>query len=518
MRRLRRLCVFSAWRVAGPGAMVLVVLAWGLGGSVRAADTLVSGPARPLVGTRAGALRGVALDDGSVVFRGVPYAAPPLGALRWRPPQPAARWHGVREASEPAAPCMQPALGWNDALAARGSEDCLYLEIQTPTLKPASPQPVMVWIHGGANVAGAGANAPSAFVREGVVLVSVQYRLGVFGFLSLPELRGGLPRSAAGNFALLDQIAALRWVRDNIARFGGDPRRVTIAGQSAGAQDVGLLMLSPQAHGLFAGAIEQSGTAGFGLPARTLVEQQALGETIAQRAGVGPGSDRLAQLRALPARCLLEAGQGVDVPALDDDGYLWLQAVVDGEVLTAAPVELLAQGRQARVPLLIGSNALELELGGGESGAQARLQRDYPARAEAAKTLEARDPPPRYGTLSQRLANDLTFRCPALRVAQAQAAFGVPVWHYEFDQAAPGAQVAHSAELPFVFKALPLAGGAGTLTRYWAAFARSGDPNVQGEVTWPRYALERQSLRFTPEGSEVVADLRAGSCGLLDRP
>ncbi|MFT4246658.1 MAG: carboxylesterase family protein, partial [Pseudomonas sp.] len=361
----------------------------GLAGIACATGVPAADPAGPRVETRAGALHGAVLDDGSVVFRGVPFAAPPLGTLRWRPPQPVSRWPGVRDATQPAAPCMQPALGWNDALAARGREDCLYLEVQTPSLAPSAPQPVIVWIHGGANLAGAGANAPSAFAREGVVLVSVQYRLGVFGFLSLPELRGGLPRRAAGNFALLDQIAALRWVRDNIARFGGDPRRVTIAGQSAGAQDVGLLLLSPLARGLFAGAIEQSGTAGFGLPARSLAEQRALGETIARRAGVEPGPQRLARLRALPAARLVEAGQGVDVPALDDDGYLWLQAGVDGEVLPAAPAELLAQGRQAPVPLLIGSNALELELGGGEAGALARLRRDYPARAAAVQAQEA---------------------------------------------------------------------------------------------------------------------------------
>ncbi|MFT4247336.1 MAG: carboxylesterase family protein, partial [Pseudomonas sp.] len=146
-------------------------------------------------------------------------------------------------------------------------------------------------------------------------------------------------------------------------------------------------------------------------------------------------------------------------------------------------------------------------------------RRDYPARAAAVQAQEAQSPPPRYGTASQRLANDLTFRCPALRVAQAQATLGVPVWHYEFDQAAPDAQVAHSAELPFVFKALPLGGGAGTLTRHWAAFARNGDPNVAGAAAaWPGYAPQRRSLRFTPEGAQVVTDLHADVCGLLDRP
>jgi len=218
---------------------------------------------------------------------------------------------------------------------------------------------VMVWIHGGANVAGCADVLPSSLVQQGVVLVTVQYRLGVFGFLSLPELSAESGRHASGNYALLDQIAALRWVRDNIARFGGDPAKVTIFGQSAGAQDVGLLQLSPLSKGLFGAAIEQSGTAGFGLPPRSLGENEALGAAIAQRAGVN-AAQRLPTLRRLPVAQLLQAAQGIDVPALDDDGYIWLQAIVDGYALPRAPAAMLAAGERQPVPLLLGSVAQEL--------------------------------------------------------------------------------------------------------------------------------------------------------------
>ena len=307
----------------------------------------------------AGSLRGQIQADGSVLFRAIPFVAPPTGANRWRPPQSPVRWRGVRDASQPAPTCAQPAIGWNDALARRSSEDCLYVEVQTPRLDPAAKQPVMVWIHGGANVAGCADVLPSSLVQQGVVLVTVQYRLGVFGFLSLPELSAESGRHASGNYALLDQIAALRWVRDNIARFGGDPAKVTIFGQSAGAQDVGLLQLSPLSKGLFGAAIEQSGTAGFGLPPRSLGENEALGAAIAQRAGVN-AAQRLPTLRRLPVAQLLQAAQGIDVPALDDDGYIWLQAIVDGYALPRAPAGMLAAGERQPVPLLLGSVAQEL--------------------------------------------------------------------------------------------------------------------------------------------------------------
>jgi para-nitrobenzyl esterase len=218
-------------------ALWAALLAFGAAGTAFAADGAV-------VTVTGGAIRGEARGAGAV-FRGVPFAAPPVGDRRWKPPAPVAPWTGVRDATVSGAPCLQRSYGWNAKDAADSREDCLYLDVRTPTLKPAKPLPVMVWIHGGANRAGsARGTVESSLVEQGVVLVSIQYRLGAFGFLSHPGLtaEGG---GASGNYALMDQIAALRWVRDNIARFGGDPGNVTLFGHSAGGQDVGLLMLAP---------------------------------------------------------------------------------------------------------------------------------------------------------------------------------------------------------------------------------------------------------------------------------
>jgi para-nitrobenzyl esterase len=215
---------------------------------------------RAVVAVTGGAVSGERQGQGAV-FLGVPFARPPIGDLRWRPPQPL-RWTGERAASAAGPACLQAPLGWNDKDAARSSEDCLYLDVSTPALDATARRPVMVWIHGGANWAGSGDGVVrSRLARQGVVVVSVQYRLGVFGFLSHPALtaEGG---GASGNYALMDLVAALRWVRTNIAAFGGDPDNVTLFGHSAGAQDVGLLLVSPSSQGLFAKAVEQSGTAG----------------------------------------------------------------------------------------------------------------------------------------------------------------------------------------------------------------------------------------------------------------
>jgi len=488
-------------------ALLLVLgLAW-VGASASAAPA-------PVVKLPAGSLQGAAQEDGSLLFRRIPYAAPPLGPLRWRAPQPPARWQGVRDAVVQAPPCVQPALGWNNAMAAQGNEDCLYVEVQTPSLHPDAPLPVMVWIHGGANVAGSADILPTALVRQNVVLVTVQYRLGVFGFLSLPEMQRQAPDEIGANFYLQDQLAALRWVRDNVAAFGGDPARVTIFGQSAGAQDVGQLMLVPAARGLFSAAIEQSGTAGFGLPGRPLAEQQRLSAQMAARAGIAAGEQRLAGLRALPADKLVAAASGIDVPGLDDDGYLWLQPVIDGTLLPDAPQALLGAGKQAPVPLLLGSNARELTYGGGEAGARARLQRDYPQVAATVLAAPA-GAPALYGDAGTRLGTDLTFRCPALAVARAQLARGVPVWHYEFELAPPGAEVSHSSELGFVFRGLAMPGDA-SLARYWANFARSGNPNGDGLPAWPAFA-SGQSLRFTSEGPRPAV-LGGETCRVLTLP
>lgn len=491
-------------------ALLAVLLAFGAAGAAVAGDG-------PTVAVTGGVIRGEARGAGAV-FRGVPFAAPPVGERRWKPPGPLKAWSGTRDATVSGAPCLQRSYGWNAKDAADSREDCLYLDVRTPSLKPGAGLPVMVWIHGGANRAGsARGTVESSLVEQGVVLVSIQYRLGAFGFLSHPGLtaEGG---GASGNYALMDQVAALRWVRDNIARFGGDPGNVTLFGHSAGGQDVGLLMLAPQARGLFHKAIEQSGAAGFGLPPRSLARNEWLGLYLAR----AMGAEDLAALRAASGEHVLDATDMLK-PPIEDDGFVWLQAVVDGAVIREPPAVTLAAGRQARVPLIIGTSARELPLHGGPANVRAWVGAEYGSSADRALRL--------YGigkddsvseAVADEVAADTGFRCPATWVAARQVAAGQGVWRYELGVAAPGAgPVRHGSELPFVFDTPP----AGTtqdqwprLQAYWVNFARTGDPNGPGLTPWPSQGAAVEAIAFTPSGPQVTRDDRGLFCRLLPRP
>nr|WP_086491086.1 carboxylesterase family protein [Novosphingobium panipatense] len=469
--------------------------------------------AAPVVETESGAVRGEIGGDGRSLFRGIPFAAPPLGDLRWRAPQPVSPWHGERDATHSAPACMQVDYGWNHGAAARQSEDCLYLEVATPSLHPPKPLPVMVWIHGGGNRGGSGAGTiASPIVGRGVVLVSIQYRLSALGFLSHPALG-----ERSGNYGLMDQQAALRWVRANIARFGGDPANVTIFGESAGAQDVGLQLLSPGGKGLFAKAIAESGTPGFGLPPRTLAQNEALGEEIAVAAGAPANADA-EQLRALPADALIRASEAADVPGLDDDSFIWLQAVVDGAVLTETPAASLARGVGREIPLLIGNNLYELGLYGSPERAISEGFGAKAAEARAAYGLAPGKTPP--ADLPLRLANDLTFRCPSLHVAAERTRSGGRTWHYQFDlSGAEGKPVTHGSEIAYV---LGQEGEDDTspapLPAYWVNFAVTGDPNGSGLPQWLLFGREARSLEFTPAGPRQVTGLAADRCSLRAAP
>ncbi|KQM67560.1 carboxylesterase [Sphingomonas sp. Leaf17] len=477
---------------------------------------LLLATAGPVVVTDDGPVRGDSAGAGAV-FRGIPYAAPPVGPSRWRAPRRPARWTAPRDTTGPHAACPQIAAGWNDTAAAASDENCLFLDVRTPRLTAGAKLPVMVWIHGGSNRAGSGSGTvDSRITDDGIVLVSIQYRLGALGFLSHPTLsaeQGG----RSGNYGLMDQQAALGWVRRNIAAFGGDPARVTIAGESAGAQDVGLHLLSPGSRGLFARAIAESGTAGFGLPPRSLAQNEALGTLIGRQAGLTAQTP--AALRALSVAQVLKADTDVNVPNLDDDSFIWLQAVVDGRVLTEAPASALAHGQFARVPLLIGVNARELTLHGGRPAAAATVRREFGANATAALALYGLQPggtpvdDPRLGDVTRQLATDLTFRCPAIAVANAFAARGVPVWHYQFDY---GADVSHASELRYVFgETKP---GEPPMRRYWSNFVRGGTPNGASLPVWPAYARGRAYMAFDQTGPVAKQNLRGAICALRAVP
>jgi len=474
--------------------------------------------------TAAGPIAGERLADGTFAFRGIPFARPPVGGLRWAPPQDPEPWTDVRPATASAPACTQADYGWNADLARTSREDCLYLELRTPTLDTKARRPVIVFIHGGANRAGgAPGTIMSGFPAKGVVIVSIQYRLGVFGFLSHPALSAE-GQGASGNYALMDQIKALSWVRANIAAFGGDPANVTIVGHSAGAQDVGLLLTSPLARGLFARAIEESGPPQFGLATRSLAENEKLGVALARSwSPRDPASaEALADLRAAPAAGLQASADTLPVP-IADASFIWLQAVVDGRVLPQSPKRVFTEGRQAIVPLIIGTSAQELGLSGGEPAVFVTLFRAFGQNKMPVLNFYGLDtnphprPDPVLGPVSMQISTDLMMRCPS----QWTAAHMVEAWVYQLDVDATGGAVHHGSELSFVFNPKPADKTAmqwPPLLDIWANFAATGNPNGPGLPAWPHYGREANYIEFTRAGPIVLQGVRRPVCDLRDQP
>ena len=447
-----------------------------------------------------------------MLFRGIPFAAPPVGKLRWKPPQPVSPWNGVRPSLEQPASCIQNDQGWNHSDFLIGREDCLTLDVRTPSM--SDKLPVLVWIHGGSNRAGGPNDIVLSDVGKQVVIVGVRYRLGIFGFLSHRKLTA--EQGASGNYALMDQLAALRWVRRNIARFGGDPANVTIAGESAGSQDVSLMLLAPAARPLFAKAIIESGTPGFGMPFRTLAEAERIGDQADKLLGTG-GS--IAKLRRTPAKALLAVDLKLHDPGAPDDSFVWLRTTVDGRFLTADPATLVAQAPAK--PLILGSNRFEFGLGGvperdrfiaSAFGANA-------ARARAAYRLDEPAPSadPRLGTRDEQISTDLVFRCPTVRFAGIMARKGAPVWNYEFDAAPNGGKTSHSAEISYAFGDNSFAPGL-SLKPYWLNFIRTGNPNGGRLPRWQRFtAAQPRHVLFDAMGVSLLGALRPEYCSLDER-
>jgi para-nitrobenzyl esterase len=443
---------------------------------------------------------------GSVtVYKAIPFAAPPVGELRWRAPGPVAPWRGVRQTASFAPACMQMGVSMPGETPPKVSEDCLYLNIWTPQKPARGRRPVMVFIHGGGFSNGS-ASMPlywgDELARHNVVVVTFGYRLGAFGFLALPELSAESGGHGSGNYGLLDQIAALDWVKRNIAAFGGDPDRVTIFGQSAGSMSVSLLMATPLAKGLFERAIGESGGVFEPLqlaPDWLLAGAQRQGEVYA--ASLGAAS--LAELRAMPAARLL-GGKAATIT----------HPVIDGFTLTASPFEIFSEGRQNDVPLLIGFNE-----------AEARSLVDLSAVRAATFDADIRSA---FGPLPPALMaayphatdteakqaradfeRDLRFGWDMWTWARLQAATGSrPVYYYHFTQAPPfppgsvyaGWGASHYAELWYSFGHLGQEPWAWTsydrvlskaMTTYWTNFAKTGDPNGPSVPTWPKFGKVR---------------------------
>ncbi len=483
-----------------------------------------------IVPVTGGQLGGEAWSDGTFAFKAVPFARPPVGPLRWTPPQDMPAWQGVRFSQTSAPGCLQADYGWQTKISKASSEDCLYLEIRTPSLKHGAKKPVMVFFHGGANRAGAGEGTISSDLgKRDVVIVTLQYRLGVFGFLSHPALTAESSNHASGNYALMDQIKALQWLRDNIASFGGDPDNVTIFGHSAGGQDVGLMLASPLARGLFNKAIEESGTPQFGFALRTLSQNETLGIKLAEQFSNDPADSpkALADLRKAPAMALQQAGDKLD-PPMEDAGFIWDQATVDGYVLPKSPAEIFRAGEGAKVPLIIGVSARELMLADVNAslyGAIATRFGDDRGKAMRFYKLDIdKTPKPDevLGDVPLQLSTDIMLRCPADWMARQVTAAGQQAWFYQLDvDADPRDDVHHGSELSFVFNDR-LKGVKEDrwprLMDYWVRFAKTGDPNRKGLDDWPHYGRKGRYIEFTRKGSKTEDGMRSGICKLLDRP
>ncbi|MBV8512075.1 MAG: carboxylesterase family protein [Xanthobacteraceae bacterium] len=454
--------------------------------------------------------------SGIRVFKGIPYAAPPTGELRWKAAQPVKTWDGVRTASEWGPRCVQSnRLGDLDPLNKRMDEDCLYLNVWTPAKLTDSALPVMVWIHGGSNLNGAGSQPEydgSNLARKGVVVVTFNYRLDIFGFLAHPELSKESGTNSSGNYGLLDQIAALKWVQRNIRAFGGDPSQVAIFGESAGAFDVSLLMASPLAKGLFMRAIGESGGALTPIPAFGPKPLQ-IGEQDGVKFAQSMGAHSISDLRAKSAQELLDAA--IKNPI--NYGF----GVVDDYVVPEHPALIYSQGKQNDVPLLVGWNADEGSYFG------ARIKLDSPSYAEriraqfkdnADKVLQLYPPgstPEQERASFTALLGDEVIAYGGWAWSQRAATSGKsPVFRYYFTRRPPGAPtefsvnpiaapgVYHFAEIYYVFDNLDVMKDwpwspedrrlAEIMSSYWTNFAKTGDPNGPGLPRWDAYMPTRE--------------------------
>jgi len=504
-----------------------------------------------VVETTYGRLRGQVQDD-VVAFLGIPFAAPPVGELRWRAPEPPATWDGIRDALEFGPACPQGLMPGMDSESLVLAEDCLYLNVWAPRERGEELLPVLFWIHGGGFVNGRSSDPTldgTALARNDVLVVSVNYRLGRFGFFAHPALTAeDAADGRLGNYGILDQIAALAWVRDNVEGFGGDPEQVTIFGNSAGGVSVHCLMISPLATGLFARAIAQSGCGRINdilpfprltaAPGRPSAESEGLAWAARhgiEGAGVDGGwAEALAALRALPATAVVD---GLHMGTQRSQGSSG--PIVDGNVIPAPTEEAYLDGIQAPVPLIVGGSDADgfYPFFGGNPDQVFAPFGELRAEAEALYDPDGSGELRRYGTYAD---GDLLFLEPARNVARQHAGHGHPTWLYRFSYVPESLRESrigawHSSDVAFVFDTHRLKFGqeptendllAATRFRaYWLAFARTGRPAPEGLPAWPHFdADEDVLLDFQPEGpvarpdpardrldlAEEVADNRRG--------
>ncbi len=474
-----------------------------------------------------GIVRG-ALQRDVIAYKGIPYAAPPVGVRRWAPPQPVEPWRGVRPALRFGPDCAQlPTPGDMAPLRTRPSESCLYVNVWRPLHAPTHGLPVMVWIYGGGFVDGGTSPAVydgTQFARDSVVLVSFDYRLGNFGFFAFPALTREAHGGLLGNYAFMDQIAALKWVQRNIAAFGGDPRNVTIFGESAGGMSVNALLETPLAQGLFARAIIESGGGRPGLlRARPLSgsghSAEAMGLKLAQHFGIGgEGAGALDALRALPAAKLVD---GLNMATLEEDPTYVGGPILDGRLYLGPPTRVYAARQGTRVPVMIG--ATSADAGSMPEKSLAALFASFGPDAAAARAVY--DPQGRrtLEQVSQEAGGDRVMIEPARAIARLLSSRGQRVYEYRFAYVATSfrklytAGAAHATEIPFVFDTVRARYGAQTsradqrmariIHAYWIAFAKTGRPDPKGLPAWPAYHTARDELMtFTAGGPQPQPD------------
>lgn len=511
MRRIRfALAILFAVPVAIFGAVAL---------SAKSASARNAANSFALVKIDSGEVRGV-VSGGLAIYKGIPYAAPPVGNLRWRPPQPVAPWQGVRNATSYGRDCMQRPFP-NDAapLRTEPSEDCLYVNVWAPRKRSGKLLPVMFWIYGGGFVNGGSSPAPydgSRFAEKGVVFVSFNYRLGRFGFFAFPALLK--EDEPVGNYAMMDQIAALEWVQRNIAAFGGDPRHVTIFGESAGGRSVNVLVASPEAKGLFIRAAAESGGGRDNhFPADPLNETAADGRPSAVQVGInfarsmgiqGTDAKALAALRALPAEKIVN---GINMGRMAQQANTFSGLIQDGTIVQRSPEEVYKKCEQNPVEVMIGANSADLGTASGKTldAIFAPFSADA-AEARRAFGVSASDNP---ATVARKVGMVEMMIEPARFVAQRVAACGQASYVYRFSYVATPLRARlsgapHSSEIPYVFDTIGksswgnLGKGltsadynmASEANAYWVNFAKMGDPNGPGLPNWPRYTASGDGL------------------------
>ena len=473
-----------------------------------------------------GRLEGVTRDN-VTSFKGIPFAQPPVGELRWKPPQAPAKWNGVRAATSYGADCMQLPFPSDAApLGMKPAEDCLYLNIWRPA-QASGKLPVLVWIYGGGFVNGGSSPAVydgTPFARDGVLFVSFNYRLGRFGFFAHPALSAEQAGGELGNYAIMDQIAALKWVRRNIAAFGGDPDNVTICGESAGGMSVHILMTSAESRGLFQKAIVQSGGGRANLMRGRSISggadsAEAIGVAFAKQAGIeGADAQALRKLRALPADALVN-GLNMASMAAAETTYVG-GPVLDGKIMPVQPARAYAAGKAAPVPLMVGANSMDIGFMQGNTIADLLAQfGSHASKARAVYQVKDTDDVKKAAFL---MGGDQVMVEPARWVARELARHGQPVYEYRFSYVAeslrkqsPGAM--HATDIPFAFDTVAArygkdltaedAAAAHAMHAYWVAFAATGKAEPAGQPAWPAYDPKTDVIMdFTNHGPIVAPD------------